>query len=456
VVHFEWGSAAILYRPLTERWGRPVVISCHGSEVNVRPHLPSADRFTRSLRQSLASAAAVHCVSSAVAAEAHRLGAKPTQTWLIPSAVDTSAFRPWPRPETSASARPLRIVAVGHLRWLKGHEYALAALRVLLSQGIPATLELIGDDPDFAMAEASERERLGAAIRSLDLSSAADVTGGLSHEEVRRRLQKADVLLHLSVSEGCSVAVLEAMACSLPVVVSDHPGVRETVTDGEHGFVVPLRDPYAAAQALRVLAEDPQRRRSMGAAARIRVVQAFDVTAQIDQFVHAYERLAGNPDQPPSPRRHRADAADQSPLPSRLAPPPELRILSLGPWPWMQSYDIVLAAVRRLQDRGLPCRYRIVGAGQLSDALWFARHQFGLESQVEVVQDSTGRYAAHADWADLILDPPLGAGVPAEPGKTLSTAADDLAKRLAATHPHTIPALRADSVQPRVQPVATA
>jgi glycosyltransferase involved in cell wall biosynthesis len=246
------------------------------------------------------------------------------------------------------------------------------------------------------------------------------------------------------------------MACSLPVVVSDHPGVRETVTDGEHGFVVPLRDLYAAAQALRVLAEDPQRRRSMGAAARIRVVQAFDVTAQIDQFVHAYERLAGNPDQPPSPRRHRADAADQSPLPSRLAPPPELRILSLGPWPWMQSYDIVLAAVRRLQDRGLPCRYRIVGAGQLSDALWFARHQFGLESQVEVVQDSTGRCAAHADWADVILDPPLGAGVPAEPGKTLSTAADGLAERLAATHPHTIPALRADSVQPRVQPVATA
>ena len=94
VVHFEWNSAAIQFQPLATVWSCPTVVSCHGSEVNVRPRLDGGATFARALGASLARADAVHCVSHQVATKAIGYGADPRKTRLIHPGVDSASFHP--------------------------------------------------------------------------------------------------------------------------------------------------------------------------------------------------------------------------------------------------------------------------------------------------------------------------------------------------------------------------
>jgi glycosyltransferase involved in cell wall biosynthesis len=398
IVHFEWNSAAVQFQPLARVWGCPTVVSCHGSEVNVRPHLPGGAAFARPLRASFAGVSAVHCVSRAVAAEAVARGMDPRLAWLIAPGIETSWFRP-PRRRSRRGAE-LRVVSVGDLRWLKGHEYAVQAMRHLADWDVPAVLELVGGDPCPALAERSDRGRIEAAVDRLGLGDHVRLLGTLSPAEVRARLHEADVLLHMSVSEGLSVAVLEAMACGLPVVVTDCGGMREAVTHGLHGFIVPLRAPALAAAALLTLREDPALGHRMGAAGRERVASEFTLDRHVEAFARLYESVAAGRFDGPAPpaglwQEHDIDAASEEVR--------ELRLLSIGRLDWMQGFDQSMEAARLLLQQGIHCRYRIVGDGACRDALWFERHQLGLERHVDLVDGLAG-CSRHLEWADVLLD----------------------------------------------------
>ena len=108
---------------------------------------------------------------------------------------------------------------------------------------------------------------------------------------MRECVQQSDVLLQASLTEGLPNTVLEAMACALPVVVTDCGGIREAVNDGIEGFVCPRRSPEALAEALRTIWLDPERARRMGEAGRARVLAEFTLTQQIDSFVRFYEGM---------------------------------------------------------------------------------------------------------------------------------------------------------------------
>jgi len=84
------------------------------------------------------------------------------------------------------------------------------------------------------------------------------------------------------------------MSCGLPVVTSDCGGVREAVTDGEEGFVIPVRDPQSMAAALEILAHDPDLRRRMGQAGRARVIKDFHVQDHVDAFISLFESTAAD------------------------------------------------------------------------------------------------------------------------------------------------------------------
>jgi glycosyltransferase involved in cell wall biosynthesis len=123
-------------------------------------------------------------------------------------------------------------------------------------------------------------------------------------------LREADVLLHSSLSEGVPTVVLEAMACELPVVVTDVGGVSEAMSDGVEGFLAPARDAGALADALERLWSDPELRRRMGSAGRERVLSDFQLERQIDRFAALYGSLIG--------------AAEPEPLPPAPDPTPSL------------------------------------------------------------------------------------------------------------------------------------
>jgi glycosyltransferase involved in cell wall biosynthesis len=278
VVHFEWNSAAIDYFPFIHLWRAPIVISCRGTQIFVRPHVNGG--YAELLRRTFDAAAAVHCVCDAIRDEAVSLGLDASKTVVIRPAVDTREFTP-------ASHEPgpvLHLLAVGALTWRKGYEYALRTLRRVLDHGVTARLSIVG--------AGEEVQRLRCAIDEMRLREHVILCGTLAPMQIRELLREADVFLHSSLGEGISNSVLEAMACGVPIVTTEAGGMREAVTDGQEGFVLAARDVDGAARAIEHLAQDAALRRIMGARARATAEARFDLPDQVAQFKALYERLA--------------------------------------------------------------------------------------------------------------------------------------------------------------------
>ncbi len=279
VIYFPWNATAISYLPLMDKG--PSVISCRGTQVNVSPHNPQRAGLREGLGVTFRKAAAVHCVSEAIRDEALKYGLDEAKSVVIRPAIDPEIFHPGPRRVPDGL---FRIISTGDVIWRKGYEYALSAVRRLVDEGVPVRYDIIGNGV--------ENQRLLFTIRDLYLDEHVHWHGQLSPAEVIARLQQADVFLLSSLSEGISNAVLEGMACGLPVVTTRVGGMAEAVTDGVEGFLVPARDETTMAEALFALWHWPQLRERLGAAGRERVARDFRLSDQADAFVRLFGSVA--------------------------------------------------------------------------------------------------------------------------------------------------------------------
>ena len=116
-------------------------------------------------------------------------------------------------------------------------------------------------------------------------------------DDAERFLQAADVFLFPSRREGFGTAIIEAMACGLPCVVAELPGITDFIfpkpPDGAGGVVVPQEDPAALADAALALLAVPERARALGAAARARAAERFGIDAVAEQYLSLYAALLG-------------------------------------------------------------------------------------------------------------------------------------------------------------------
>ncbi|WP_204140062.1 glycosyltransferase family 4 protein [Halomicronema sp. CCY15110] len=106
-------------------------------------------------------------------------------------------------------------------------------------------------------------------------------------------LDYGDHTITVGGNEGFPTTHLEAMAFGLPIVGTDIAGVREQITNGENGYLVPPGDAIALADALDCLLQDADLRSRLGQAGRDRVQQKFSTTAQVEGTVQVYRELLG-------------------------------------------------------------------------------------------------------------------------------------------------------------------
>jgi colanic acid/amylovoran biosynthesis glycosyltransferase len=289
VVHFEWHSSAVDHLPLFDVWGCPVTTSARGSDISVYPHIPGSEAYASGLPEVFERVSAVHCVSESLAREAAELGLDPAKAVVARPAMDPELFRP----DETGKGDGLAVVMVGWLRWEKGYEYALEAIRLADRAGIPVRLEIIGDVPPERRSGMDELTRIRHTASDLGVADLVTLRGGGTSAQIARRLRSSHVLMHPSLSEGIPVAVVEGMATELPVVVTDVGGLTEAVTDGVEGIVVPPRDPAALAAALDRLWRDPELRRRMGRAGRERASSEFALRDEHEAFMSMYRQAAG-------------------------------------------------------------------------------------------------------------------------------------------------------------------
>ena len=279
LIYFSWNSGAILFEQLLDL-GIPSIISCRGSQINIAPHNPERKEYRKNLLRTLAKSTAVHCVSDDILQQVVQLGVPRDKVKVIRPAVDPAYFVPSSRKK---KPKTLTIITTGSLIWRKGYEYAMLSIFEVIKAGIDASFQIIGSGPEL--------QRVRYTINDLGLENSVKLLGNLLPDDVLNHLQEADVFLLSSLSEGISNAVLEAMSCGLPVVTTDCGGMREAVTDGVEGFVVPIRDPSAMAEKIKILAQNPALRLEMGQNGRERIIRDFNLNDQINEFIELYQSV---------------------------------------------------------------------------------------------------------------------------------------------------------------------
>lgn len=110
-------------------------------------------------------------------------------------------------------------------------------------------------------------------------------------DDVSPFLYAFDLFVHVAVQEACSRAILEAMACGLPVVTVNEGGNPELVKDGETGILFAAGDRDGFVLAIVELLNDDQRRAAMGRNSRRRVEQLFDIKRNTRETEALYEEL---------------------------------------------------------------------------------------------------------------------------------------------------------------------
>ena len=179
---------------------------------------------------------------------------------VIYNGVDSQALTP----DSSERAEKPVFVYLGRLKRYKRVDTVIRAFASLNLDD--ATLEIAGTG-DY-------RAPLEGLAQSLHLGNRVKFLGFVPETQKAHLLRRAWASVLASPKEGWGISNLEAAACGTPVIAANSPGIRESVIDGETGFLVPPDDPEAMAAAMRGLVQSPDLVNVLGAAGR-RFAQTF-------------------------------------------------------------------------------------------------------------------------------------------------------------------------------------
>jgi glycosyltransferase involved in cell wall biosynthesis len=225
-------------------------------------------------------------------------GFPPHKLRQIPQGVDTQKFHPVSESEKAAIRLRIgwpqdrKIVTfVGSVIYRKGVDVLIDAWESIQEQCPDTELILVGPC-DFGIEDydASSSNAFVDGIRSQISQHSLNVRLVGRSSEVEVYLQASDVFVLPSRKEGFPNAIIEAMACGLPVVVTQMDGTSvDSVTPGETGIIVSSCEELAS--ALIGLLKDDERRRKFGANARNDVLERFTLAQIADKYMAVYDEL---------------------------------------------------------------------------------------------------------------------------------------------------------------------
>ncbi len=187
---------------------------------------------------------------------------------LIPNYIDTKRFG-----LLETQKEPGRIVFVGRLDPVKNLENLIKGMK-----GLNASLVIIGEGPlrkDLELLAKSEKVRV-------------EFRGIVSQENLPLELNKSEIFVLLSVSEGNPKVLLEGMSCGMPCLGSNIPSIREIIRDGENGILCQT-DAESIHLGLVKLLENVDLRKQLGINARKTIMDRFSFEKIIEKELALYE-----------------------------------------------------------------------------------------------------------------------------------------------------------------------
>jgi colanic acid/amylovoran biosynthesis glycosyltransferase len=204
---------------------------------------------------------------------------------VLPVGLDTREFAAVER--RLKPGEPVRVLSVGRLVEIKGHENVLRAVGQLREQGRSVQLDLVGEGP--------LRGRLEAVVEELGLKDVVVFHGARTSVEVRELMAAAHLFVMASIQvegdrEGQGLVLQEAQASGLPVVATNHGALPEGMASERSGFLVPEGDVGELARRLGWLMDRPHLWGEMGANGRRFVEGKYEGSRLSGELVNIYER----------------------------------------------------------------------------------------------------------------------------------------------------------------------
>jgi len=204
---------------------------------------------------------------------------------LIRNGIDLARYRPGRRDFRRRIGLPVTERWIGQIARLEEEKDQATLLRAFASvraRHADTRLVLVGDG--------SLRASLEELARGLGVDAAVSFLGARS--DVADLLPELDVFVLSSIREGLPLALLEAMACGVPVVATAIGNIPRVVRDGENGDLVPPADERALAAAVGRTLDSPDRASALGAAARAWVAQEYGLDATVRRYQELYDELS--------------------------------------------------------------------------------------------------------------------------------------------------------------------
>ena len=242
----------------------------------------------RIIEKNLKNYTAIASTSYCMAEETKKyLENKSKEIFITPFGVDIEKFK---NLNTEKRENEITIGIVKTLTEKYGIEYLIKAIK---------ELENILDIENYKKirlliyGKGELKNKLEDLTKELQIEDKVIFKGYISNEDVPKALNEMDIFVVPSIldSESFGVAAVEAMACEVPVIVSDADGLKEVVVNNETGFVIPKRSSKEIANKIKILIENSDTVKKFKKNARERVLKLYDWNKNVDNMIKIYKEL---------------------------------------------------------------------------------------------------------------------------------------------------------------------
>lgn len=192
---------------------------------------------------------------------------------VIYNGIDTKKFFPIKK----SNSKTLKLITVGRLSLIKGQRYLIEALK-----NLPNTELFIIGEGDLKIDLQQLAQQINVTVHLL---------GQVPNNEIPKYLQEADIFALPSLNEGMSNALLEAMACGLPVIVTDVGGTKELLQN--NGILVEKESSESIREAIQTYRNQPELLKIHGANSR-KITEEMSWEAKTQEFFQAFQKAIKN------------------------------------------------------------------------------------------------------------------------------------------------------------------
>lgn len=259
------------------------LLNIWGSDVY---NFPKSNMFNRKvLIKNLKAYKGIASTSYCMANETRKYLHPNCYIYITPFGVDVDLFK-----KINYCKKDNKIVLgiVKSLEYLYGIEYLIRAFK---------ELELLLDNETFNKLElkiygkGSLTDELMQLTQELNIQNKVKFEGYIKNNDVPMVLNQMDIFIVPSLEESFGVAALEAMACEIPVIVSDADGLKEIVQDNENGFVTAKKDSRGIAEKIKLLLENRDIYNKLSKYGRQSVIEKYELNKTVDNMFDVYKQV---------------------------------------------------------------------------------------------------------------------------------------------------------------------